>query len=248
MEQSLELADYGGFEERRKEAAARGKLRGMGIAYAIEQAAAPIEETAEIRFDGQGNCAILMGTLNQGQGHDVTFKQLINEQLNIPLEQITLVQGDTDIVAHGRGTFGSRSAGNGGAALHMAGDRIIEKGKTIAAHMLEAAEADIVFDDGMFSVTGTDRGVAIQDVAKTAYALMVLPPGIEPTLTAQADLSQWLSSMRAGNRSRHRHHRVHQLCCGGRCGHGDQPVAAQGTNSWRHQPGARPGHVRGYVL
>jgi carbon-monoxide dehydrogenase large subunit len=186
LEQSLALANYDTFEDRRKEAAARGKLRGMGIAYAIEQSAAPIEETAEIRFDGQGNCAILMGTLNQGQGHDVTFKQLINEQLGIPLEQITLVQGDTDIVAHGRGTFGSRSAGNGGAALHMAGDRIIEKGKTIAAHMLEAAEADIVFNDGMFSVTGTDRGVAIQDVAKTAYALMALPPGIEPTLTAQA--------------------------------------------------------------
>ena len=186
LEQSLELAHYDDFETRRAEAASRGKLRGMGIAYAIEQAAAPIEEFAEIRFDGQGNCAILMGTLNQGQGHDVTFKQLINEQLGLPLDAITLVQGDTDIIQHGRGTFGSRSAGNGGAALHMAGERIIEKGKTIAAHMLEAAEADVVFDDGTFTVAGTDRCVALQDVAKTAYGLMALPPGIEPTLSATA--------------------------------------------------------------
>jgi len=186
LDQALELADYAGFEDRRAEAAARGRRRGLGIAFAIEQAAAPIEETAEIRFDGQGNCAILMGTLSQGQGHDVTFKQMVNEMLGMPLEQITLVQGDTDIVAHGRGTFGSRSAGNGGAALQMASERIIEKGKTIAAHMLEAAEADIVFADGAFSVAGTDRAVAIQDVAKTAYAMMGLPPGIEPTLTAFA--------------------------------------------------------------
>lgn len=186
FEKALELAEYDTFESRREEAAGRGKLRGLGIAYAIEQAAAPIEETAEIRFDAQGNCSILMGTLNQGQGHDVTFKQLVNEQLGLPLEAITLVQGDTDIVHHGRGTFGSRSAGNGGAALRMAGDRVIEKGKTIAAHMLEAAEADITFDDGSFTVAGTDRGVALQEVAKTAYGLMALPPGIEPTLTAAA--------------------------------------------------------------
>src|SRR5690606_22874434 len=123
---------------------------------------------------------------NQGQGHDVTFKQMINEMLGMPLAQITLVQGDTDIVAHGRGTFGSRSAGNGGAALQMASERVIEKGKTIAAHMLEAAEADIEFADGVFSVAGTDRTVSIQEVAKTAYAMMGLPPGIEPTLTGYA--------------------------------------------------------------
>ena len=186
FEQSLALADYSAFETRRAEAATRGKLRGMGIAYAIEQAAAPIEEFAEIRFDDQGHCTILLGTLNQGQGHDVTFKQLINEQLGLPLEGITLMQGDTDVVQHGRGTFGSRSAGNGGAALHMAGERVIEKGKTIAAHMLEAAEADMVFDNGTFTVAGTDRDIALQEVAKTAYGLMALPPGIEPTLTATA--------------------------------------------------------------
>ncbi len=186
MEKALELADYAGFEKRRKEAKARGMLRGIGIGFAIEQSAAPIEEMAEIKFDAQGNCAILMGTVNQGQGHDVTFKQLVNEMLGVPLENMTLVQGDTDKVAHGRGTFGSRSAGNGGAALKMASERLIEKGKIIAAHILEAAETDIAFEDGTFRVAGTDRGVNIIEVAKKAYGLMALPPGIEPTLTGYA--------------------------------------------------------------
>ena len=186
LEKAEKLADYDGFEARRAEAATRGRLRGIGVAFAIEQSAAPIEETAEIRFDGSGHCTILMGTLAQGQGHDVTFKQLINEMLGVDLDNITLLQGDTDIVAHGRGTFGSRSAGNGGAALQMASDRIIEHGKKIAAHMLEAADTDISFDEGSFSIAGTDRSVRIEEVAQTAYALMVLPPDIEPTLVAFA--------------------------------------------------------------
>jgi len=186
LDKAVKLSDYDNFEERRAESAARGQLRGIGIAFAIEQSAAPIEETAEIRFDGSGHCTILMGTLAQGQGHDVTFKQLINEMLGVELNNITLLQGDTDIVAHGRGTFGSRSAGNGGAALQIASDRIIEHGKKIASHMLEAADTDIIFKDGKFSVMGTDHSVRIEEVAQTAYALMVLPPDIEPTLVAFA--------------------------------------------------------------
>ena len=102
-----------------------------------------------------------MGTVAQGQGHDVTFKQMLNEFLGVPMEHMTLVQGDSDVVAFGRGTFGSRSAGNGGAALRLAADRIIEKGRKIAAHMLEAAETDIEFEDGQFTVAGTDRTVDI---------------------------------------------------------------------------------------
>jgi len=186
MKSALDLADYDGFEARRAEAASRGRLRGLGISFAIEQAAGPIEETAEIRFDPSGDCIILMGTLSQGQGHDVTFKQLINETLGVPLENITLLQGDTDVVTHGRGTFGSRSAGNGGAALQIASERIIDKGRIVAAHMLEAAVDDIVFDDGAFKVAGTDRAVDIADVARTAYDPMALPFGIEPTLAAFA--------------------------------------------------------------
>ena len=186
LDKAVELGDWAGFEARRAEAAKRGKLRGIGLACAIEQAAGPMEETAEIRFDPSGHCTLVMGTLNQGQGHDVTFKQLVNEQLGIPLEDMTLLQGDTDVVLHGRGTFGSRSAGNGGAALALAGERIIARGKTIAAHMLEAAEADIAFENGSFTVAGTDRAVNILDVARTAYNPMALPSEIEPTLAAYA--------------------------------------------------------------
>jgi len=184
LKKASKIADYENFEMRRLEAAKRRKLRGIGIAFAIEQSAAPIEEFAEVRFDATGHCTILMGTLAQGQGHDVTFKQLVNEMLGIELDKITLLQGDTDVVAHGRGTFGSRSAGNGGAALQIASNRIIEHGKKIAGHLLEAAETDISFNSGRFFIDGTDRAVGIEDVAKTAYDFMALPPNIEPTLVA----------------------------------------------------------------
>ncbi len=127
-----------------------------------------------------------MGTLSQGQGHDVTYKQIVNEHLGVPLENMTLLQGDTDVVVHGTGTFGSRSSGIGGAALQIAGERIIEKGRKIAAFMLETAEADIEFDDGKFTIAGTDRSVDLAAVARTAYNPMVLPPDIEPTLAAYA--------------------------------------------------------------
>tara|TARA_B100000676_G_scaffold157590_1_gene155285 strand:- start:3044 stop:5368 length:2325 start_codon:yes stop_codon:yes gene_type:complete len=186
LNKAAEFANYDGFETRRNQAAQRGKLRGIGIAFAIEQSAAPIEEFAEIRFDPSGHCTIVMGTLAQGQGHEITFKQLINEMLGIELKKITLLQGDTDIVAHGRGTFGSRSAGNGGGALRLASDRIIERGKKIAGHLLEAAETDIKFQNGRFLIDGTDQSVSIEEVAKTAYSPLTLPLEIEPTLIASA--------------------------------------------------------------
>ena len=186
MDRALELADWSGFEPRRAAAAARGKLRGIGISCTIEQSAAPLDETAEIRFDPSGNATIVMGTLSQGQGHDVTFKQIVNEHLGVPLESMTLLQGDTDVVVHGTGSFGSRSSGIGGAALQIAGERIIEKGRKIAAFMLETAEADIEFDDGTFTIAGTDRSVDLAAVARAAYNPMALPPDIEPTLAAYA--------------------------------------------------------------
>ena len=115
----------------------------------------------------------------------MTFKQIVNELLGIPLEKIMFLQADTDIVAHGRGSFGSRSAGNGGGALLMASERIIEKGKILAAHMFEAAVEDIIFEAGKFSITGTDRSLGIEQIARKAYDL-TLPVSIEPTLQAQA--------------------------------------------------------------
>jgi carbon-monoxide dehydrogenase large subunit len=185
MEMTLKAADWAGFEARRAEAAKRGRLRGIGLACAIEQAAGPLDEAAEIRFDPTGRCTIIMGTLAQGQGHEVTYRQILNDALGIAHDRVTLLQGDTDVVAWGRGTFGSRSAGNGGAALNLAAQRIIEKAKKIAAHLLETAEADIEFAEGTFWIAGTDRTVTLEEVARNAYAL-TLPPGIEPTLTAYA--------------------------------------------------------------
>ena len=165
-------------------------LRGIGIANAIEiaggPAAAPNEEGAEIRFDPDGGVTILLGTHNHGQGHETAFRQIAATRLGLDPARTRIVCGDTDRVAHGRGTFGSRSILAGGSAFVRAADKVIERGRTIAAHMLEAALADIVFDAGRFSVAGTDRAVGIEAVARTSFLAAKLPPGSELGLAAAA--------------------------------------------------------------
>jgi aerobic carbon-monoxide dehydrogenase large subunit len=188
MDRALAEADWAGFEGRRAEAARRGRLRGIGVANAIEIAGGPFknpnEESAEVRFDGDGNVTLLMGTHNHGQGHETTFRQMAVSLLGVDPERVRIVAGDTDAVAHGRGTFGSRSMMAGGTALVRATDKIVAQGKAIAAHMLEAGESDIVFENGRFTVAGTDRCVRIEDVARTSYAVGKLPPGAEYGLSA----------------------------------------------------------------
>src|SRR5690242_12315210 len=142
---ALALADWAGFPARRAQSQARGKLRGIGIANPIEKAAGPGQEFAEIRFHPSGNVTLLMGSKNQGQGHETTFKQVLAEKLGLDPGDIQYIDGDTDRVAFGIGTNGSRSTVIGGSALWMAADKIIAKGKKMAAHLLEAAEADIEF-------------------------------------------------------------------------------------------------------
>ncbi|MGH2652615.1 MAG: xanthine dehydrogenase family protein molybdopterin-binding subunit, partial [Actinomycetota bacterium] len=115
-------------------------------------------------------------------GHETTFKQVLHERLGLDPEAVRYIDGDTDRVAFGTGTMGSRSTVVGGSALWLAADKVIAKGKRIAAHLLEAAEADIVFGDGRFRVTGTDRAVAITEVARAAFQPTRLPPGLEPGL------------------------------------------------------------------
>jgi carbon-monoxide dehydrogenase large subunit len=176
---ALEMSDWTGFAGRRDEAKMRGKLRGIGIANPIEKAAGPGQEFAEIRFHPSGNATLLMGSKNQGQGHETTFKQILSEKLGIDPTQIQYIDGDTDRVAFGIGTNGSRSTVIGGSALYMAADKLIAKGKRLAAHLLEAAEADIEFGEGQFTVAGTDRGVALAEVAKAAFRANNLPPGLE---------------------------------------------------------------------
>lgn len=182
MDRAIEMADAAGFEARRESSHASGKLRGLGLANAIEQAAGMFDEGGEIRFDQEGHVTVLMGTHSHGQGHETVFKQLISEKFNIDSEQIRYVQGDTDMVAYGHGTGGSRVSGLGGAALMGAANRIIEKGKRIAAHNLEAAEVDIEFTDGRFAVAGTDRGLDMKEVAGLAFQPARLPSGMESGL------------------------------------------------------------------
>jgi carbon-monoxide dehydrogenase large subunit len=123
-----------------------------------------------------------MGSKNQGQGHETTFKQILYERLGLDLKDVRYIDGDTDRVAFGMGTMGSRSTVIGGTALWMAADKVIAKGRKIAAKLLEAAEADLTFADGRFAVAGTDRGVGLKEVARAAFQPGQLPPGLEPGL------------------------------------------------------------------
>src|SRR3984893_7919576 len=180
MDGALRLADVAGFPARREASRARGRLRGLAVVNAIEQAAGPQPEFAEIRFAPSGSVTVLMGSKNQGQGHETTFKQVLHERLGIDPHDVRYIDGDTDRVAFGMGTMGSRSTVIGGTALWMAADKVIAKGRKIAARMLEAAEADVGFGDGKFSVVGTDRAVALKEVARAAFQPAQLPPGVEP--------------------------------------------------------------------
>jgi carbon-monoxide dehydrogenase large subunit len=188
MAKALEAADWAGFAARRAAAAARGRLRGIGLANAIESAGGPhrgpMEEAAEIRFDSGGAVTLLMGSHNHGQGHETVFRQIAAEQLGIPPERIRYVCGDTDLVTHGRGTIGSRSMMAGGGALVFAARQIIARGKKIASHLMGASEEDIEFVDGEFRVAGTDKAIGLQDLAKRSYVPGALPPGEELGLSA----------------------------------------------------------------
>lgn len=182
MEMALARADWSGFAARRDAARARGRLRGIGVSNPIERAGPVSMEHAELRIDDAGRATLLMGTKNHGQGHETTFAQMIASRLAIDPAGIDFVDGDTDRVAAGGGTFGSRSGTIGGSALLLAADKIIDKGRRIAAHVLEAAVEDVVFEAGRFSVAGTDRGLSLREVARLAHQPAKLPRGLEPGL------------------------------------------------------------------
>ena len=170
MDMALKLADVAGYAARAEESKKRGKLRGLGIINAIEQAAGTAQpEYAEIRFNPAGTAALLMGTKAQGQGHETMFKQILNERLGIDPHDVQFIDGDTDRVAFGMGTNGSRSTVLGGSALFMAAEKVIAKGKRLAGHLLEAGEQDIEFAEGTFKVKGTDRTVSLKAVAMAAF-------------------------------------------------------------------------------
>jgi aerobic carbon-monoxide dehydrogenase large subunit len=186
LDLALELADVAGFERRRAESRARGKLRGLGLSNTIERAAAGGFEAAELRFDRGGTVTVIAGSITQGMGHETIYKQLVCDRLGLRPDQVHYVQGDTEKVAIGEGSGGSRTATVGGSAVYLATERIVDKAKTIAAHLLEAAEADIDFKEGVFAIPGTDRKVPLADIAAAAWEPQSLPNGMEPGLVASA--------------------------------------------------------------
>jgi len=182
LKKAMELADCKGFAKRKRESARNGKLRGIGFSTYIEAcgiapsqavgslgAGVGLWESAEVRVNPTGSVEVLTGCHAHGQGHETTFAQLVSERLGIPIDNVSIVHGDTDKVQFGMGTYGSRSGAVGMSAIVKALDKVEAKAKKVAAYMLEAAEGDIEFKDGKFSVAGTDKSAAWNDVTLNAY-------------------------------------------------------------------------------
>ena len=190
MEMAIDLADRAGFEKRRAEARQRGKLRGLGIANPVEVAGGPYTamnpDTAELRVNPDGSVSLFTGSTSMGQGNETAFAQIVSDRLGVPPERIQVFWGDSDALGAGRGNGGSGALTVGGSAVTRATEKVIERGRRIAARLLEAAPEDIVHRDGKFTVTGTDRGVTFANVARAAYVPRQLPQGMEPGFSEQA--------------------------------------------------------------
>ncbi len=196
LKKAMELADVKGFGRRKRDAARHGKLRGLGYSTYIEAcgiapsqavgslgAGVGLWESAEVRVNPTGSVEVLTGCHQHGQGHETTFAQLVSERLGISIDQVSIVHGDTDKVQFGMGTYGSRSGAVGMSAIVKALDKVEAKAKKIAAHVMEAAEGDIEFRDGKFTVAGTDKSMAFGEVALAAYVGHKFPTQeIEPGL------------------------------------------------------------------
>jgi carbon-monoxide dehydrogenase large subunit len=199
LDAALKASDYADFEKRRSVSEKAGKLRGIGISTYIEAcgiapsavvgalgARAGLYEVGTVRVHPTGTITVLTGTHSHGQGHETTFAQVVADALGVPMESIEVVHGDTAMIPFGMGTYGSRSLAVGGSAILKAVDKIVAKSKKIAAHLLEAAEADIEFKDGKFSVAGTDRSKTLGEIALAAYVphnypIETVEPGLDET-------------------------------------------------------------------
>jgi len=200
LDRAIELADVAGFPARRAASEANGLKRGLGYACYIEAcgiapssvagalgARAGLFEAGEVRVHPTGKVTVFTGSHSHGQGHETTFAQVVADRLGIPLEDVTIEHGDTGKVLFGMGTYGSRSLAVGGTAIVKALDKVVAKGRKIAAHLLEAADGDVVFEDGQFKVAGTDRAIPFAQVALTAYVPHNFPHDkIEPGLNENA--------------------------------------------------------------
>ena len=199
LDLALEMAGADSFGERRAEARARGRLRGLGVSTFLEACGiapsavvgslgcrAGLYESGQVRVHPTGSVTVYTGTHSHGQGHETTFAQIVSDELGVPIDQVEVVHGDTQQIPFGMGTYGSRSLAVGGAAIYNAMQKVIDKGKRIAAHLLEASEADIEFENGSFTVAGTDRAKAFGEVALAAYVphdypIEELEPGLDET-------------------------------------------------------------------
>lgn len=170
MDDALEASNWHGFEERRKASLLAGKLRGIGLASYIERCAGGAPEQARLSVDETGHVTLYIGTQSNGQGHETAFRQIICDRLGIAFEDISIVQGDSDNIASGGGTMGSRSVPVGGSAIGMAAEKVIERARVQAAEMMECAVEDVEFDSGELRIVGTDRVKSFGEVAAAAFA------------------------------------------------------------------------------
>ncbi len=187
MDRVLELADWKGFKQRRAEARKRKRVRGIGLCNYVETTGGYPRERADITVHPQGRVDVVVGTLSSGQSHETTFAQCVAEWLGVPFDDVHVFEGDTDIVVEGGGSHSARSMRLAGIVMGKASDAIIERGKKIAAHLLETAEEDIAFATGRFTVKGTDRSVGLFDVAKAAAEGNSVPDELKGPLAATGD-------------------------------------------------------------
>jgi len=190
MEMALTAADHAGFAGRRAEARRHGKLLGLGIANPIEVAGGPYTainpDTAEMRVNADGSVSLFAGSTSMGQGNETAFTQIVSDRLGLPPERIQVFWGDSDALGAGRGNGGSGAVSVGGSAVLRATEKVVERGRRIAAQLLEAAPEDVSLRDGRFTVAGTDRGVTFASVARAAYVPRQLPAGLEPGFSETA--------------------------------------------------------------
>ena len=252
------LADWEGYAARRAATEAAGRCRGRAIVYYVDNTGI-FNERMELRFDPSGELTIIAGTLSHGQGHETSYAQMVADWLGVPEDKIRLAQADTDEVAIGRGTYGSRSMMIGGSALRAAADEVIAKGKRFAAHFLEADAADITFDvgpnGGNFTIAGTDRAMPIAQVAQMSFIPIGVPaelgvglqgagaaPGDVPSFPNGCHICEVELDPETGAVTLDRYAVVDDI------GMVVNPLLARGQIHGRRRPGGRPGARRGRRL
>ena len=269
LDKALELADYAGLAARKAESAKKGMKRGIGFSAYIEAcgiapsaavgslgAGVGLWESAEVRVNPTGSVEVLTGSHSHGQGHETTFAQLVSQQLGIPIEQVTVVHGDTDKVQFGMGTYGSRSGAVGMSAIFYAVDKVIVKAKKVAGFVLEVPPETVDFKEGIFSSTATNKTLTFPEVALQAYIAhkftgAQLEPGLKegaffdptnftfPSGVHICELEIDPGDRRDAHRPLDRRRRLR---------HADQSDDRRGPGARRHRPGRRPGDAGGRRL